>query len=149
MANGDIKEHQKDCPKVCGYHEERTREVAGIKAGTKTAVQIIGLFLTGIIGLSIYAFNVQGDDIVDIKKRQTQHEKTVEVKMDAAVREVRDMKWNLAERMQAIEHRQKELEGQNRQIQDTNNQILTHLKSLISHIQEGGTHETRSVNEMD
>jgi uncharacterized protein HemX len=136
MNNGGIKEHQKDCPKVCNYHEEPTREIAGVKSGMHVAVVIVGLFITGIIGLTVYAYNVQSEDIVEVKSKQVRHEKDVANKMDAAVREVRDMKWNLAERMQAIEHRQKELEGQNVQIQKTNNQILSHLKLLISHIEK-------------
>ena len=148
MENGGIKEHQKDCPKVCDYHEERTREIAGIKGGTQVAVVIISLFITGVVGLTVYAYNVQSEDVVEIKSRQLQHEKDVAQKMDAAVREVRDMKWNLAERMQAIEHRQKELEGQNVQIQNTNNQILAHLKALISHIQEE-RYAPRITDEMD
>ena len=148
MENGGIKEHQRDCPKVCNYHEERAREIAEVKGGTQVAIVIIGLFITGIIGLTVYAYNVQSEDIVDVRTRQIQHERDVNSKMDATVREVRDMKWNLAERMQAIEHRQKELEGQNVQIQSTNNQILAHLKSLISHIQEE-RYAPRVTDEMD
>ena len=138
------EEHQKhivECNKVCAFHEGNTSRLSGMEGAAKATLTITGIVLFLVVMVVVFVFRSQATDIGEIQDRQDKHEEVVTEKVEQAVKEVRDMKWNLSSRMLSIEHRQKEIEGSNQQIQKSNEEMLRYLKLLLDHVnvQNGGS----------